>query len=114
MNPPDVPEDLRVSNFDKFVHFLMFLALSGIVFFDNTGYFKQRTSLNRIVFGSFFFPTLFSGFIELLQEFLSSTRSGDWLDFLFDGIGVFVGIIICFLINSKLKFTSKSGQTLKN
>ncbi|MDR2086022.1 MAG: VanZ family protein [Dysgonamonadaceae bacterium] len=108
INLSDIPENMPVENFDKFVHFLMFFALSGAIFFDNTAYFKRQISLNRIFWGSFLFPTLFSGFIELLQEYLSSTRTGDWIDFLFDGIGAFLGIVICFLINSKLP--SASGK----
>jgi VanZ family protein len=103
MNPPDVPEDLHVDNLDKMAHFLMFLAFSGAVYFDNTGYLKQKISLWRIFWGSFLYPTLWGGFIEILQEFLSPNRTGDWLDILFDEIGIFVGILICFLINSKLK-----------
>jgi VanZ family protein len=106
MNSPDVPEDLRLDNFDKIVHFLMFLALSGVVFFDNSSYLKQKISLFRIFLGSFLYPTLLGGFIEILQGFLSPNRTGDWLDFLFDEIGIFVGILICYLINSKLKFVS--------
>jgi VanZ family protein len=106
MNPPEIVGDLPVDNFDKIVHFLMFFALSGVVFFENTGYFRRRISLVRIFFGSFLYPTLFSGLIELMQEFFSSARTGDWIDFLFDGMGAFFGILICFFINRKLKSAS--------
>jgi len=95
---PKVP----MKNIDKLVHFLMFFALAGTVFFDNTGYFKRKISFKRIIFGSFFFPTLFSGLIEIMQEYLPVNRTGDWFDFLFDGIGAFIGICICFLINKSL------------
>jgi VanZ family protein len=107
MNPPEVPEDLQINNFDKIVHFLMFFALSGVVFFENSSYFRWRVSFRRIFFGSFLYPTLFSGFIELMQEFLSSTRTGDWIDFLFDGMGAFSAILICIYINFKLKYVSR-------
>jgi VanZ family protein len=105
MNPPEVPEDLVENNFDKIVHFLMFLALSGVVFFDATGYFKRQISFSRIFFASFLYPTLFSGLIEIIQEYFSPFRTGDWIDFLFDGIGAFVGIVICSIINSRLPFS---------
>jgi VanZ family protein len=103
MNPPGVPENLQISHFDKIAHFLMFLALSGVVFFDNTRYLRRKISQSRIFWASFLYPTLFSGSIEILQEFLSSFRTGDWFDFLFDGIGVFIGTTICWFINRKLK-----------
>lgn len=96
---PSVP----MSNFDKLVHFLMFLGLSGVVFFDNTKYFRKQISYQRIIWGSFFFPTIFSGLIELMQEYLSSYRTGDWMDFLWDTVGAFVGLAICLKINSKLQ-----------
>lgn len=92
-----------MNNFDKLVHFCMFLGLSGTVFFENTHYFKLRISYQRIVWGSFFFPTVFSGLIEIMQEYLSPYRTGDWMDFLYDAIGAFFGLAICLKINSKLK-----------
>jgi VanZ family protein len=103
MNVAPVMPDLPMTNFDKLAHLLMFLALSGSVFFDNTGYLKKKIVLKRIIFGSFFFPVLFSGLIEIMQEYLSSFRSGDWMDFLFDVIGSFIGLVVCFVINRKLK-----------
>ncbi|MDH8701531.1 VanZ family protein [Dysgonomonadaceae bacterium PH5-43] len=95
---PAVP----MTDFDKVVHFLMFLALSGTVFFDNTSYFKKRITYQRIVWGSFFFPIVFSGLIEILQEYATTYRSGDWMDFFYDTMGAFVGLAICLKINSKL------------
>jgi VanZ family protein len=108
MNPPQVPENLRVDNFDKIVHFLMFLALSGVVFFDSTSYLRKKIKFSQIFFTSFLYPTLFSGLIEIIQEYFSSFRTGDWIDFLFDGIGAFVGIVICSAINSKLPLTIRT------
>ena len=91
-----------MNNFDKIVHLLMFLGLSGTVFFENTAYFKKPISFRRLLFGSFVFPVLFSGAIELMQEYASPYRMGDWYDFLFDAIGAFLGLVIGWLINRKL------------
>jgi VanZ family protein len=95
-----------ITNFDKLVHFLMFMGISGAIFFDNTSYFRKRISLLRILLGSFLFPVIFGGIIEILQAFLVQSRSGDWMDFLFDTTGAFLGILICLLINRMLKITS--------
>jgi VanZ family protein len=90
-------------DFDKIVHLGMFLGLSGVVFFDNTRYLRNRVSYQCLVLGSFLFPTLFSGAIELMQEYFTVNRTGDWMDFLFDGIGAFIGLAICVMINRCLK-----------
>jgi VanZ family protein len=103
MNLPEMPDGPPMPNFDKLVHLLMFLGLSGTVFFDNSSFLKKKVSYQRIVLGSFLFPTLFSGLIEIMQEYLTTTRTGDWMDFLFDGIGAFLGLAICLKINSRLK-----------
>ena len=98
----DLPE-APMTNFDKLVHFLMFLSLSGCVFFENTKYLKRKISRRRIVWGSFIFPTVFSGLIEIMQEYLTPFRCGDWMDFLWDTMGTLLGLVICLIINAKLK-----------
>jgi len=95
-------------NFDKIVHVILFLGLSGVIFFDNTGYLRFPISKVRIFLGSFFFPVAIGGLIEILQAYLTITRSGDWFDFLFDGIGAFFGWGIILLINCY--FLQKKSQ----
>ena len=90
----------HIVNFDKLVHVIMFLGVSGVIFFDNTSYLKFPINKRRILFGSFLFPAVFAGLIEIMQEYLTSTRFGDWFDFFFGVIGTFFGWIISFNINS--------------
>ena len=101
INPSDLPTS-PMTNFDKVVHWIMFMGLSGTVFFEGTAYFRKKVSNHRLFWGSFVFPIVFSGLIEILQEYVSSGRTGDWGDFLFDVIGAFSGLVICWLINEKL------------
>jgi len=103
INPPEIPILRPMTNFDKLVHFLMFFGLSGIIFFDNSFYFKKRVFRRSIFWGSFLFPVSLSGGIEIAQEYLTTTRTGDWMDFLFDVIGVLLGCLICLIINRNLK-----------
>ena len=91
-----------VPNFDKVVHVIMFLGLSGCVFFDNTNYLRVPISKARIFFGTFLFPTLLGGLIEIMQADLTTYRTGDWFDFLFDGVGAIIGMGIALLINRHL------------
>ena len=103
VNVAPVMPDIPMSNFDKLAHLLMFLGLSGVVFFDNTGYLKRQITLRRILLGSVLFPIVFSGSIEIMQEYLSPNRSGDWWDFFYDIIGATLGLTICLMINRRLK-----------
>jgi VanZ family protein len=102
MKPPGI-EVPTMTDFDKLVHFFLFLGISGTAFFDNTGYLKRKSSALRIFNGSFLFPVAFGGLIEILQATLTNIRSGDWMDFLYDAIGALAGVVICLIINRKLK-----------
>ncbi|MCL1938825.1 MAG: VanZ family protein [Candidatus Azobacteroides sp.] len=106
INTKELPK-APMTNFDKVVHLVMFLGLSGAVFFDNTRYLKKRISFQRIFWGSFIFPTALSGSIEIMQEYFTTTRTGDWMDFLFDGIGAALGLLICIALNKRLKESSE-------
>lgn len=106
MNTQSLPE-VHVSNIDKFVHAIMFLGLSGVIYFENSFYLKKKISLRTIIIYSFLFPTVYGGLIEIGQEYFSSFRTGDWIDFLFDIIGISLGILICLLINKQLLFRTK-------
>lgn len=105
MDTTPLPE-APMTDFDKLIHFLMFAVVSGTIFFENSHYFKHPVSSRRIVLGSFLFPIIFSGLIEIGQEYLTPYRSGDWMDFLYDCIGAAVGYVVCLVINRRI--TSKT------
>ena len=102
MDTTELPS-VEMTDFDKLVHFLMFGGLAGLVFFESSRYFRYFVSPSRIVWGVFIFPLLFGGGIELVQEYFSSTRTGDWLDFFYDGLGVLLATIVCWIINRNLQ-----------
>jgi len=91
-----------IQNFDKVVHTIMFLGLSGVIFFDSTRYFRFPISNVRIFWCSFIFPAALGGLIEILQADLTTYRTGDWFDFLFDNVGAVIGWGIALLINRYL------------
>jgi VanZ family protein len=101
MNTTPLPPP-PVMNFDKVVHSILFLGLAGVLFFDNTGYLRFPISKARIFLSAFVLPVALGGLIEIMQEYLTKTRSGDWFDFLFDGIGGLFGWGIALLINHYL------------
>ena len=101
INMQSLPK-VKVTNFDKFVHTVMYLAMSLVVFFENTKYFRKMIPVSKIIYFSFFFPVTYSGLIEIGQEYLAPARTGEWMDFVFNSIGAFTGLIICLLINKRL------------
>ena len=107
INPPEIKNIHPPTNFDKFVHFVLFSVLSVLVFWNNTLALKRKIPFTRIFLGSFLFPLIFSGLIEIGQEYLTLTRTGDWMDFLFDGIGASIGWFICLLLNRKIETTQR-------
>lgn len=107
MNTQSLPK-VGISNFDKFVHTVMFLTVSLVVFFENTRYFKNKIPVSKIIYYSFFFPVIYGGLIEIGQEYFGIdhlaliSRSGDWWDFVFNVVGAFAGLMVCLLINKRL------------
>lgn len=75
--------------FDKIVHLSMYLGICGIFW---TEYFRAKHPLRRtqLLLAGVVAPILMSGLIELVQEYLTNCRSGDWADFAANTIGVLI------------------------
>ena len=76
-----------VIGIDKWIHAIMYLVLTLTLLWDS----QQRPKLWWIVG---VFSAIFGGFIEVLQEQFFYPRTGDWLDWLADCIGVIVAIMV--------------------
>ena len=102
MRTQSLPE-VNIVGIDKLAHVIMFFGLSCVIYFENSSYFSKKVPLRTIVIYSFLFPTIFSGLIEIGQEHLTDYRSGEWMDFVSDVIGTSMALMICLLINKRLK-----------
>lgn len=111
MKPSDLPS-VSINNFDKFVHFIMHLGISLLIFFEMTSYFRNATSLKKIILGSWIAPVIYGGAIELIQEYLPVNRTGDWIDFYYDVGGATLGLVICLIINNILKRREQKKQSI--
>lgn len=81
----------EIPNLDKLVHFCMYWGVSGVYWIEILrASRKKRISLPQTWLKAFLGPVLMSGCIELLQEFLTSYRGGDWNDFLANITGALV------------------------
>ena len=83
-----------VPGIDKWIHGVMYLILTLTLLWDS----QQRPNLWWI---AGVFSAIFGGFIEVLQELFFYPRTGDWMDWLADCIGVIIAIVV-WLIGMKL------------
>ena len=94
--PPKTKLD-EVNNIDKVFHVLMYLGTMGIFWCE---YWHGRRHRNlwkgwRLLTLAVAAPVLMSGIIELVQAYCTNgRRSGDWLDFLANSMGVFMAYIL--------------------
>ena len=87
----------KIPHMDKVVHFCMYFGLSGMLWVE---FFRARRTTGapwwHAWVGAFVCPVAFSGCVELLQQFLTDYRSGDWLDFAANAAGVLVASLAAY------------------
>lgn len=93
--PPQTELD-SIPNLDKAVHFCMYFGLSGMLWLEYLRSHKNGFSLRRTLVGAFLLPILFSGCVELGQEYLTTYRGGDWMDFTANSLGVIAASLIAY------------------
>ena len=97
--PPTVERLTRFPGFDKIVHFTMYLGLSGILWLEFLwAQRRYHAPLWHAWVGACFIPILFSGCIELLQEYCTDYRGGEWMDFLANSLGVITASLFSFYV----------------
>lgn len=89
--PPQTELD-NISNIDKLVHTCMYGGLSIIIWWE---YLRKHDTIcwKRFIPISVVFPIMMSGIIELLQAYCTTNRSGEWLDFAANSLGVILAFI---------------------
>lgn len=88
---------IKIPNFDKVVHFLMYFSLMSAVIIEKWSYFKKA--------GSLLIPAaivlLYGILMEILQLF-TSTRSGNINDALADFAGILFSVLLWLLLKPLL------------
>lgn len=89
---PENSDLLTIHNIDKIAHLCMYGGLCSVIWFE---YLRCHKIVNRkrVVGGAIVAPILFSGAIELIQGMGTEHRSGDWLDFFFNVLGVVLACV---------------------
>lgn len=97
-NPPlgDVPL------IDKWVHMVMYGGLVFVMWVDHAMRNKRRfTWMARLIM--VLYSVALGGAMELVQAYLTTCRSGDWIDFEADAVGALLGVLLCMGLNWEIK-----------
>ena len=93
---PETPLD-NVAFIDKWTHLVMYGGTCTVIWWE---YLRSHSALNsRKLLITLAGMILLGGLMELLQAYCTTTRSGEWLDFWVDSIGVLLGYVIGLLMN---------------
>lgn len=94
---PEMPELEDVPLADKWTHMVMYGGLCAVVWAEYLRSHSKVDVLRVTVFG-LLCPIAFSGVLELVQEYLTVSRSGDWYDLLANSAGAFAAYIIGMML----------------
>jgi VanZ family protein len=84
---------------DKVVHFGLYFSFMTVIIVEHRNYFDNTRKLIIIAF----IPLIFGSVIELLQAGLTTTRSADILDIIFNSAGVAVSLFFWLFIKPYYK-----------
>lgn len=83
----------EVAFFDKWAHFLMYGGVCSVIWAE---YWRShaRPVVPKALWWGVAMPLLMSGIIELVQEYCTENRTGDWLDLAANAVGVLLGAAV--------------------
>lgn len=86
---PETPLD-NVQFIDKWTHLVMYGGTTSVIWLEYLRL-HQRVNWHRVLLLAVVGMVLLGGLMELLQAYCTTTRSGEWLDFWADSVGVLLG-----------------------
>lgn len=94
---PEVPQLENISLLDKWVHMVMYGGLCVIIWWE---YLRQHRSIHwrRALVGAVLLPVALGGGLELAQKYLTTCRSGEWLDFMANSVGVVLAALVAVIL----------------
>ena len=100
---PETPLD-DVAFIDKWTHFIMYGGTCSVIWWENLR-FQRRQGLSfngKQLFWAMVGMVALGGLMELLQAYCTTTRSGEWLDFWSDSVGVLLGTLVGLILKKIL------------
>ena len=98
---PETPLD-DVQFIDKWTHLVMYGGTCSVIWWEHLRT-HDRMDWRKVVLLAIVGMILLGGLMELLQAYCTTTRSGEWLDFWADSIGVLLGAVIGLLMKTIMK-----------
>ena len=99
---PENPPLGEVPLIDKWVHMVMYGGLVFVMWIDyvvrNKKVFSWAARIIMVLYA-----IALGGAMELIQAYLTTCRSGDWIDFEADLVGALLGNLLCTGLNWKWK-----------
>lgn len=103
--PPEWPELEDVAFIDKWTHFVMYGGTCSVIWWEylqhhgkpkapGSSETPKRINKRKLFLLGWLAPILMSGCIELVQEYLTENRAGEWLDLAANATGCTIGAII--------------------
>ena len=92
----------KIPHFDKAVHFFMFMLMAMATAHDFVFRKKENVlNVNALLLYAVALPTVYGGVIELIQQYCTVSRTGDWLDLAADFLGAAVYAVFAVAYNRK-------------
>ena len=93
---PETPLD-DIEFIDKWTHLVMYGGTCLVIWWEYRRH-HQQPDYRRLLLWGWLAPVLMSGLLELLQEYATTTRNGDWLDFAANALGAAMGAAVGWLL----------------
>ena len=93
---PETPLS-NVKFIDKWTHFAMYGGTCMVIWWEYRRK-HRRPDYRRLAVWGWLAPVLMGGLLEILQEYATVNRSGEWLDFAANTVGVTLGAVIGLLL----------------
>ena len=104
---PETPFD-DVKLIDKWAHLVMYGGTFTVLWIEYIRHHRQP-DYRKLLFWALIAPIVMSGIIELLQEYCTKTRNGDWFDLLANAIGVVIAWVIGWVLSLLLPRRNKDA-----
>lgn len=89
---PETPLD-DVEFIDKWTHLIMYGGTCLVIWWEYRRK-HHHADYRRLMIWGWLAPVLMGGLLELLQEYATTTRNGDWFDFAANTLGATLGSLI--------------------
>lgn len=94
---PEIPKASDVPFIDKWTHMVMYGGLCLVIWYE---YLKAHKGIHvgKITLFGWLCPIIMSGLLELAQEYLTTCRSGEWMDLLANSTGATLAYVLGWMV----------------